>query len=353
MYDHITRPVREDDAQAFANMDSKTRYSDLAPEFRRYRHDIFDDKYKRLDEDDLSRTITAHIAKDGYWYIHPRQPRTLTVREAARLQTFPDHYRFNGPPSAAFKQIGNAVPPKLSYALGRAVLSALRVATPAGWSTRELSSRLSAWYEELESPRLPWLATGSAWSVLLAETLLERADTSQVRAVWPIIRSMQSPKELTGAADVLEDLGDLMGRRARVDYVLGLARRAVDDEIDDAESWLMKHDDVGQALRELMMLVVHRDEGAIDAEPVLATRGILRPVGRYWGSNVAKVNTRTDGRLSVARLIGTEPTSQRAHLALIEIAQGICSPNRPACIRCPLQRECVEAADLAYEGQLF
>ncbi|WP_202817368.1 DNA cytosine methyltransferase [Serinicoccus sp. CNJ-927] len=109
VYDHITRPVREDDAKAFANMDSKTRYSDLAPEHRRYRDDIFDDKYKRLDENDLSRTITAHIAKDGYWYIHPRQHRTLTVREAARLQTFPDHFRFNGPPSAAFKQIGNAV----------------------------------------------------------------------------------------------------------------------------------------------------------------------------------------------------------------------------------------------------
>ena len=96
---------------AFESMTHKTKYSDLAPEYQRYRKDIFDDKYKRLDENDLSRTITAHIAKDGYWYIHPRQPRTLTVREAARIQTFPDDFRFAGPPSAAFKQIGNAVPP--------------------------------------------------------------------------------------------------------------------------------------------------------------------------------------------------------------------------------------------------
>ena len=56
-------------------MDAKTLYSELPDELKRYRDDIFDDKYKRLDENDLSRTITAHIAKDGYWYIHPtREP---------------------------------------------------------------------------------------------------------------------------------------------------------------------------------------------------------------------------------------------------------------------------------------
>ena len=111
---------------AFELIDSKTRYSDLPTELKRYRDDIFDDKYKRLDGDDVSRTITAHIAKDGYWYIHPEQNRTLTVREAARLQTFPDYFRFAGPPSAAFKQIGNAVPPRLGLAVGRAVLEALK-----------------------------------------------------------------------------------------------------------------------------------------------------------------------------------------------------------------------------------
>ncbi len=121
VYDQITRPVREDDKIAFEHMNAKTRYSDLPEELRRYRADIFDDKYKRLDEHGLSRTITAHIAKDGYWYIHPKDNRTLTVREAARIQTFPDRYRFAGPPSAAFRQIGNAVPPFLGEQLGMAI----------------------------------------------------------------------------------------------------------------------------------------------------------------------------------------------------------------------------------------
>ena len=110
---------------AFEHLDTKTRYSDLPEELKRYRDDIFDDKYKRLDADDLSRTITAHIAKDGYWYIHPEQNRTLTVREAARIQTFPDHFRFAGAPTAAFRQIGNAVPPRLGRAIGAAVAEVL------------------------------------------------------------------------------------------------------------------------------------------------------------------------------------------------------------------------------------
>ena len=85
VYDQL-RPVHEDNKVAFQYIDANTLYSDLPEHLRRYRADIFDDKYKRLEENGLSRTITAHIAKDGYWYIHPRDNRTLTVREAARLQ---------------------------------------------------------------------------------------------------------------------------------------------------------------------------------------------------------------------------------------------------------------------------
>lgn len=158
IYDHMTRPVRNDDREAFKLMTSSTLYSDLPEHLRRYRSDTFNDKYKRLDWDDLSRTITAHIAKDGYWYIHPEEHRTLTVREAARIQTFPDSFRFAGTRSDAFRQIGNAVPP----ALGRTVAEAiLPLAEPCEEQPRlpDLRRKLSLWAHEQRNAAW-WLYPG-------------------------------------------------------------------------------------------------------------------------------------------------------------------------------------------------
>lgn len=126
VWDHVTRAHRDDDRIAFSIMKPGDRYTDLPAELRRYRDDIFTDKYHRMLWDEPAWTVTAHLAKDGYKYIHPGQSRTISVREAARLQSFPDRFRFAGARTHRFAQIGNAVPPKLAEALGRQLRAALQ-----------------------------------------------------------------------------------------------------------------------------------------------------------------------------------------------------------------------------------
>ncbi len=91
----------------------------------RYRKDVFDDKYARLRADRPCKTIVAHLAKDGNDYIHPTQVRSLSFREAARIQSFRDGFVFCGSPSEQWIQLGNAVPPVLAEAIARSFMRAL------------------------------------------------------------------------------------------------------------------------------------------------------------------------------------------------------------------------------------
>ncbi|MBI5538932.1 MAG: DNA cytosine methyltransferase [Bacteroidia bacterium] len=86
------------------------------------RNHIFKDKYYKLKRDEVSKTITSHMKYDCHMYIHPEQPRGLSPREAARLQTFPDSYFFRGTLNDWYKQIGNAVPVKLSEIISKELM---------------------------------------------------------------------------------------------------------------------------------------------------------------------------------------------------------------------------------------
>lgn len=127
---NISRPNKENDLKIYAEVSEakqkgiSLKYSDIKSGVKTHKNQhSFLDRYKALPYKGISHTIVAHIAKDGHYYIHPdvKQNRSITVREAARIQSFPDDFYFETSRTQAFKQIGNAVPPLLSTKFAKTV----------------------------------------------------------------------------------------------------------------------------------------------------------------------------------------------------------------------------------------
>jgi DNA (cytosine-5)-methyltransferase 1 len=122
---HRARPHSERDLRDFARMrEGETADQTIErgePMEFPYNRKVFLDRYTRQHRDRLCSTIVAHLAKDGLMFIHPIQNRTLTPREAARVQTFPDWFRFPVARTHQYRIIGNAVPPLVAEAIGNGV----------------------------------------------------------------------------------------------------------------------------------------------------------------------------------------------------------------------------------------
>lgn len=133
---HTARPNTPRDVQIYRRAirlwnagHQRLRYDQLPDDLRTHRNvDSFLDRFKVVEGDErCCHTILAHLSKDGHYFIHPdiTQHRSITPREAARIQSFPDNYYFEGSRTAVFTQIGNAVPPMMARAIAEEIADQL------------------------------------------------------------------------------------------------------------------------------------------------------------------------------------------------------------------------------------
>jgi DNA (cytosine-5)-methyltransferase 1 len=315
LFDHIVRDVREDDLLAFRGLAPGGTYLDIPSELRRYDDENFTDKYKRLEWEKPSRTITAHIARDGYWYIHPEQHRTLSIREAARVQTFPDWFRFAGFPSNRLTQIGNAVPPLLGEAVGRALLR------PEDESPSHLPRAIAVLRKVATEEWEPM----SAWQVLVREAVfLGRAGDERIERFLSRFPDAATGAQISHPANEHE-------RQAR--EVASALLDAGGDVPREVEAVHSRFGVTARVARVIVSLVHGGEMPRSSATTRLAERvaGVLK-AGSLNGLSQAPLARLCD--------FGDYPGINQL---LLDVARFVCVPETPRCLSCPLADACAYA----------
>lgn len=313
LFDHICREVRPDDLQAFEQLSPGGTYLDIPAELRRYDDQSFTDKYKRLEWDLPSRTITAHIARDGYWYIHPEVHRTLSVREAARIQTFPDWFRFAGFPSNRFTQIGNAVPPLLGCAIGEALLLASEASESS--AVPRAAALLRATADEYWNPM-------DAWQLLVREVVFSgRANDKRIG-------------EFIARFPALEDAAKIRSPKLEHERrAATLARRLLKqgETLPNDTSRAQRLTGGPEAGARLIVALAH---GGRPPQSESTLRVAERVSGVHRAGSLNGISHVTLARLSD---FGADV---RANQLLLDLGRNVCLAESPLCGECPLAEAC-------------
>ena len=341
--DHITRAVRPDDAAIYRHMKPGDTYLDVPEHLRRYRSDIFGDKYFRLSFEEVSRTITAHIAKDGYWYIHPQQDRTLSVREAARIQTFPDSFQFAGHPTSRFRQIGNAVPPILASAIAAEARSSLK----GGSTPNEIGERradygstfrsdLIGWFRAY-GRKFPWRDVNlSPWQHLLVEMCLHRTKADQVAQVIREVTTLgETPDSFLANATTLEPYLSTLGlnwRSANLTAASEHVLSKLNGQVPEGWPELIAIPGVGDYIASAVQCFAFgRPSVLMDTNTIRIARRVLGE-----GSNIPLWSL----RLHLRELAGEEGSDALWNQALLDLGALVCRSRFPSCGECPVRIHC-------------
>tara|TARA_B100000674_G_scaffold495652_1_gene523664 strand:+ start:1596 stop:3665 length:2070 start_codon:yes stop_codon:yes gene_type:complete len=354
LYDHITRKVRGDDLKTFQLMrDTGLRYHELSEEQRRYavtsrakregklldkkdKENSFSNKYNILKGKEPCLTITAHMAKDGYWYIHHQQNRTLSIREAARVQSFPDGFRFHGTPSNRFHQVGEAVAPLVGEALGRAMLDAINRRTEEElWRSPEpIRKELLDWYrKEGVLAVQPWARQKEdgveipeqqkAWRIFLGELLVNQLrEERQKMPFWQLVLK-RWPDHETFLADA-EPSRRRIFRSRHLEKSEGLLQE-VAIRLKEGIEWRewVRTDLKGlgrDRIRHCLAMVGITTDRSCSI-------GLGRMVGRINGNNDSeKMLTRQRRELNLGLLLGGDEEG-RIYRAAVAVAERWCQPD--------------------------
>jgi adenine-specific DNA glycosylase len=265
----------------------------------------------------------------------------LSIREAARLQTFPDWFRFSGHPSARYRQIGNAVPPLLAEALGRSFRSALDSSTkPVVRKDRDRFRALVVRWRPRAS--YPWRTGADPWLVLVAELCLRTVRSDAVLTAYRRLdAAIPSPKALLeGEADARR-LFVALGMASRGETLVSVAHSIMRDHggvVPATSAGLRSLPGVGEYLTEAVLCF------AFNRRAVLLDTTTERVVARMRGTPSAG---RFDMRMDLYDLAGRPGPDREFNAALLDLGALVCRARMPVCGACPVRTLCATGSGRA------